>query len=115
MASAMLITANAPPSFWGEAVMHAVWLLNFVLPYKAGAIATRDEIFTGREGRRATDKVLPWGCVVWAHEHLGGGKALGKAKAQKFVYLGYDEYRSSFRLGSPGMPKRDPTVGPFSV
>jgi hypothetical protein len=100
MASAMLITANAPPSFWGEAVMHAVWLLNFVLPYKAGAIATRDEIFTGREGRRATDKVLPWGCVVWAHEHLGGGKALGKAKAQKFVYLGYDEYRSSFRLGA---------------
>ena len=99
-ASAMMITANAPPSFWGEAVKHAVWLLNFVLPYKAGAVATRDEILTGREGRRALDRVLPWGCVVWAHEHVGGAKVIGKAKARKCVYLGYDEDRSCFRLGA---------------
>ena len=100
MASAMIMTsANAPPSVCGEAVMHAVWLLNFELPYKAGAVTTRDEILTGREGRRSLDRVLPWGCVVWAHEHVGGAKAIGKAKARKCVYLRYDEHRSCIRLG----------------
>ena len=37
---------------------------------------------------------------MWAHDHLPGAKTLGKAKAQKCVYLGFDMYRSSYRLGA---------------
>ena len=86
--------------------MYAVWLLNYVLPCSTGGIATRHEIFTGREHGGADKRIamaLTWGCTVWAHEHVDrdhSGKRIGKPKAVRCVFLGYDESRSSFRLGA---------------
>jgi hypothetical protein len=90
----------------GEAITHAVWLLNYVLPCHTGGLATRHELFTGQEHKGADRRIamaLTWGCTVWAHEHFDrerSGKHIGKPKALRCVFLGYDESRTSFRLGA---------------
>ena len=101
MALCMLRHAGAPSFLWGEAVLYAAFILNR-LPYRNGAALTRMDLWSQNAAPSAfklASAIHTWGCAAWAHVH---SKFRGKLepKAEKFILLGYDERRCSYRLGS---------------
>ena len=101
MALCMLRHAGAPSFLWGEAVLYAAFILNR-LPYRNGAALTRMDLWSQNAAPSAfklASAIHTWGCAAWAHVH---SKFRGKLepKAEKYILLGYDERRCSYRLGS---------------
>ena len=101
MALCMLRHAGAPSFLWGEAVLYAAFILNR-LPYRDGAAMTRMDLWHQNAAPPAfklASAIHTWGCAAWAHIH---SKFRGKLepKAEKYILLGYDERRCSYRLAS---------------
>ena len=101
MALCMLRHAGAPSFLWGEAVLYAAFILNR-LPYRDGAAMTRMDLWHQNAAPPAfklASTIHTWGCAAWAHIHSKFRSKL-EPKAEKYMLLGYDERRCSYRLAS---------------
>lgn len=96
MARSLLKSMHVPSRFWGEAVLHAVYLLNR-LPTKAMGDRTPFEAWTGRKPHLAHLRVF--GCTAHA-KVLTHMKKLDD-RSQQFVYLGIEEGSKAHRLYDP--------------
>jgi hypothetical protein len=104
MTRTMLIHACAPRSFFGEAMLYAVHILNRCpRTYPDGSKCTPLERWTGRKQQNAHHSLRVWGCAAWAHDHSQGREKLS-AKATLHVFLGIDAQRRCYRLAQlPGL------------
>ncbi|KAG6531025.1 hypothetical protein ZIOFF_004795 [Zingiber officinale] len=86
-----------PTRFWGEAVRHAVYLLNR-LPTKALGERTPFEAWMGRKSHLAHLKVF--GCIAYAKNTTPHLKKLDD-RSSPMVYLGVEEGCKAHRLFDP--------------
>ncbi|KAG6470511.1 hypothetical protein ZIOFF_071584 [Zingiber officinale] len=87
MARSLLKGTHMPARFWGEAVRHAVYLLNR-LPTKALGERTPFEAWMGRKPHLAHLKVF--GCIAYAKNTTPHLKKLDD-RSSPMVYLGVEE------------------------
>ncbi len=97
MARSLLKGMRVPGRFWGEAVRHAVHLLNR-LPTKAMGDRTPFEAWTGRKPQLGHLKVF--GCTAHAKNTQPHLKKLDDRSAP-YVYLGVEEGSKAHRLFDP--------------
>ncbi|KAI0323243.1 copia protein, partial [Cubamyces sp. BRFM 1775] len=91
----MLFTSGLPPSLWGEAVLHAVWLKN-----RAATKALNGQTpFEAVTGSPPDMRGVPiWGSQVWVHDTTGG-KLGDRAKCGHWV--GFDAQSQGSRVYWP--------------
>ncbi|KAG6530658.1 hypothetical protein ZIOFF_012901 [Zingiber officinale] len=97
MARSLLKGTHMPARFWGEAVRHAVYLLNR-LPTKALGERTPFEAWMGRKPHLAHLKVF--GCIAYAKNTTPHLKKLDD-RSSPMVYLGVEEGCKAYRLFDP--------------
>ena len=97
MARSMLKSMKLPGKFWGEAVRHAVYLLNR-LPTRPMGEKTPFEAMNGRKPRLGHLKVF--GCLAHAKQTTPHLKKL-EDRSQKLVYFGVEEGSKAHRLYDP--------------
>ncbi|KAG6470514.1 hypothetical protein ZIOFF_071587 [Zingiber officinale] len=97
MARSLLKGTHMPARFWGEAVRHAVYLLNR-LPTKALGERTPFEAWMGRKPHLAHLKVF--GCIAYAKNTTPHLKKLDD-RSSPMVYLGVEEGCKTHRLFDP--------------
>ncbi|KAG6478780.1 hypothetical protein ZIOFF_062224 [Zingiber officinale] len=97
MARSLLKGTHMPARFWGEAVRHAVYLLNR-LPTKALGERTPFEAWMGRKPHLAHLKVF--GCIAYAKNTTPHLKKLDD-RSSPMVYLGVEEGYKAHRLFDP--------------
>ncbi|KAG6475649.1 hypothetical protein ZIOFF_064878 [Zingiber officinale] len=97
MARSLLKGTHMPARFWGEAVRHAVYLLNR-LPTKALGERTPFEAWMGRKPHLAHLKVF--GCIAYAKNTTSHLKKLDD-RSSPMVYLGVEEGCKAHRLFDP--------------
>ncbi|KAG6524465.1 hypothetical protein ZIOFF_014374 [Zingiber officinale] len=97
MARSLLKGTHMPARFWGEAVRHAVYLLNR-LPTKALGERTPFEAWMGRKPHLAHLKVF--GCIAYAKNTTPHLKKLDD-RSSPIVYLGVEEGCKAHRLFDP--------------
>ncbi|KAG6500514.1 hypothetical protein ZIOFF_040360 [Zingiber officinale] len=97
MARSLLKGTHMPARFWGEAVRHAVYLLNR-LPTKALGECTPFEAWMGRKSHLAHLRVF--GCVAYAKNATHHLKKLDD-RSSPMVYLGVEEGCKAHRLFDP--------------
>ncbi|KAG6479946.1 hypothetical protein ZIOFF_063423 [Zingiber officinale] len=97
MARSLLKGTHMPARFWGEAVRHAVYLLNR-LPTKALGERTPFEAWMGRKPHLAHLKVF--GCIAYAKNTTPHLKKLDD-RSSPMVYLGVEEGCKVHRLFDP--------------
>ncbi|KAG6499643.1 hypothetical protein ZIOFF_039433 [Zingiber officinale] len=97
MARSLLKGTHMPARFWGEAVRHAVYLLNR-LPTKALGERTPFEAWMGRKPHLAHLKVF--GCIAYAKNTTPHLKKLDD-RSSPMVYLGVEEGCKAHRLFDP--------------
>ncbi|KAG6531657.1 hypothetical protein ZIOFF_005473 [Zingiber officinale] len=97
MARSLLKGTHMPARFWGEAVRHAVYLLNR-LPTKALGERTPFEAWMGRKPHLAHLKVF--GCIAYAKNTTPHLKKLDE-RSSPMVYLGVEEGCKAHRLFDP--------------
>ncbi|KAF7779102.1 hypothetical protein Agabi119p4_3447 [Agaricus bisporus var. burnettii] len=92
---ALLHASRLPKTFWAEAALHIVWLMN-----RSGTKAVKGKTpFEALYGRKPNLRnVCEWGDEVWAH--YGGGNKLG-ARAKRGRWLGYDWESNGSRILFP--------------
>ncbi|KAL9260160.1 Retrovirus-related Pol polyprotein from transposon TNT 1-94-like protein [Drosera capensis] len=100
-ARSLLKSMHVPPEFWGEAVKHAVYLLNRV-PTKALGEDTPYEVWNDRKPH--LEHVRVFGCTVYANVTVPHPKKLDD-RSQPMVYLGVDEGCKAHRLYNPQLKK----------
>ncbi|KAG6534427.1 hypothetical protein ZIOFF_008313 [Zingiber officinale] len=93
----ILHSTHMPTRFWGEAVRHAVYLLNR-LPTKALGERTPFEAWMGRKPHLAHLKVF--GCIAYAKNTTPQLKKLDD-RSSPMVYLGVEEGCKAHRLFDP--------------
>ena len=101
MARSLLKSMHVPGRFWGEAVRHAVHLLNR-LPTKALGERTPFEAWTGRKPHLAHLRVF--GCISYAKVMVPYLNKLDD-HSQPMVYLGVEEGCKAHRLYDPRLGK----------
>jgi len=101
MARSMLKSMKIPGKFWGEAVRHAVYLLN-ILPTRPMGEQTPFEAMNGRKPHLGHVKVF--GCLAHAKQTTPQLKKLDD-RSQRLVYFGVEEGSKAHRLYDP-MQKR---------
>lgn len=87
MAHSLLNSMNVPGNFWGEAVRHAVYIVNR-LPTKAMGESTPFQAWTGKKPHLGHLRVF--GCTTHAKVTTPHLKKLDD-RSQQFVYLGVEE------------------------
>ncbi|KAG6508843.1 hypothetical protein ZIOFF_034225 [Zingiber officinale] len=97
MARSLLKGTHMPTRFWGEAVRHAVYLLN-LLPTKALGECTPFEAWMGRKPHLAHLRVF--GCVAYVKNTAPHLKKLDN-RSSPMVYLGVEEGCKAHRLFDP--------------
>ncbi|KAG6500437.1 hypothetical protein ZIOFF_040282 [Zingiber officinale] len=97
MARSLLKGTHMPARFWGEAVRHAVYLLNR-LPTKALGDHTPFEAWMGRKPHLAHLRVF--GCVAYVKNTTPHLKKLDD-RSSPMVYLGVEEGCKAHRLFDP--------------
>ncbi|KAG6498781.1 hypothetical protein ZIOFF_038503 [Zingiber officinale] len=97
MARSLLKGTHMPARFWGEAVRHAVYLLNR-LPTKALGDRTPFEAWMGRKPHLAHLRVF--GCVAYVKNTTPHLKKLDD-RSSPMVYLGVEEGCKAHRLFDP--------------
>ncbi|KAG6479847.1 hypothetical protein ZIOFF_063322 [Zingiber officinale] len=97
MAISLLKGTHMPARFWGEAVRHAVYLLNH-LPTKALGDRTPFEAWIGRKSHLAHLRVF--GCVAYVKNTTPHLKKLDD-RSSPMVYLGVEEGCKAHRLFDP--------------
>ena len=90
----LMLDANAPPVFWGEAICTAVFIKNRT-PTASLKDKTPYEVFHGH-----VPKVNVFGCKAFAHIPAHQRDKL-KPKAVECTFIGYDPQRKAFRLWNP--------------
>ncbi|KAD7117108.1 hypothetical protein E3N88_04376 [Mikania micrantha] len=93
----MLKASNMPQNFWGEAVRHAIYVLNRV-PTKALTNCTPYEALKGR--KPILDHLRIFGCIAYAKVALPHLKKLDDRSTQ-MVYLGAEPGSKAYRLFDP--------------
>ncbi|GKA44214.1 putative RNA-directed DNA polymerase [Tanacetum coccineum] len=97
MARSLLKGRNIPGEFWGEAVRHAVYLLNR-LPSKSLPDITPYEAWYGKKPNLEHLKIF--GCVVFA-KYTGGHLKKLDDRSKKMVYFGVEDGTKGNRLYDP--------------
>ncbi|KAJ0532496.1 putative RNA-directed DNA polymerase [Helianthus annuus] len=97
----MLKAMNMPQNFWGEAIRHAIYVLNRV-PTKALVNKTPYEALKGRKPNLEHLKVF--GCTAYAKVLPLQQKKLDDRSAP-MVYLGIEEGSKAYRLYDPAKNK----------
>jgi len=97
MARSMLKSMKIPGKFWGEAVRHAVYLLNR-LPTRPMGEQTPFEAMNGRKPHLGHVKVF--GCLAHAKQTTPQLKKLDD-RSQRLVYFGVEEGSKAHRLYDP--------------
>ncbi|MFS7985345.1 putative RNA-directed DNA polymerase [Helianthus anomalus] len=97
----MLKAMNMPQNFWGEAIRHAIYVLNRV-PTKALVNKTPYEALKGRKPNLEHLKVF--GCTAYAKVLPLQQKKLDDRSAP-MVYLGIEEGSKAYRLYDPAKHK----------
>ena len=97
MARTMLKSMNIPGRYWGEAVRHAVYLLNR-LPTRAMEERTPYEVWNGRKPHLGHLKVF--GCLAHMKVTTPHLKKLDD-RSKKVVYFGVEEGSKAHRLYDP--------------
>ncbi|KAJ0590430.1 putative RNA-directed DNA polymerase [Helianthus annuus] len=97
----MLKAMNMPQNFWGEAVRHAIYVLNRV-PTKALVNKTPFEALKGRKPNLEHLKVF--GCTAYAKVLPLQQKKLDD-RSTPMVYLGIEEGSKAYRLYDPAKNK----------
>lgn len=93
----MLIEANLPNQFWGEAANTAAYIQNRLPSEKRGT--TPYELWTGR---KATIKHLQtFGCTANVHTHKIKCKSKLDTRAEKCILVGYCPTLQGYRLYHP--------------
>lgn len=97
MVRSMLNRSFLPKSFWPEAVLWSIYLLN-----RSPTIAVRDrtpeEAWSGR--RPSVDHLRIFGCIAYAHVPDEKRKKLDD-KGEKCVFLGVSEQSKAYKLFNP--------------
>lgn len=89
---AMLYDASLPQNLWGEAVMHANWLLNRTATSALDGMTP----YEARKGVKPDLSNLPvWGARVWVHDP-DGSKLAPRAKEGRWV--GFDPNSQGHRI-----------------
>jgi len=101
MTRALLKSMSVPGKFWGEAVRHAVYLLNR-LPTKVLGDVTPYESWTGRKPSLRHLKVF--GCISQARFSAPHLKKLDD-RSNALVYFGVEEGSKAHRLYDPDTNK----------
>ncbi|KAL4388255.1 hypothetical protein GQ457_09G011180 [Hibiscus cannabinus] len=101
MMRSLLKSTHVPVRFWGEAVRHAVYLLNR-LPTKVLRDRTPFEAWMGSKLHLTYLRVF--GCVAYVKEHNPYLKKLNY-RSSPMVYLGVDEGCKAHRLYDPSRNK----------
>ena len=101
MTRSLLKSMHVPAKFWGEAVRHAVYLLNR-LPTKALGERTPFEAWMGRKPHLAHLRVF--GCVAYVKNTTPHLKKLDD-RSSPMVYFGVEEGCKAHRLYDPGRGK----------
>ena len=101
MTRSLLKSMHVPAKFWGEAVRHAVYLLNR-LPTKALGERTPFEAWMGRKPHLAHLRVF--GCVAYVKNTTPHLKKLDD-RSSPMVYFGVEEGCKAHRLYDPGSGK----------
>ena len=97
MARSMLKSMKVPGRFWGEAVRHAVYLLNR-LPTKPMGEQTPFEAWNGKKPHLGHLNVF--GCLAHVKQTTPHPKKLDD-RSHKMVYLGVAEGNKAHRLYDP--------------
>jgi len=97
MARTMLKSMNIPGRYWGEAVRHAVYLLNR-LPTRAMGERTPYEVWNGRKPHLGHLKVF--GCLAHMKVTTPHLNKLDD-RSKKVVYFGVEEGSKAHRLYDP--------------
>jgi hypothetical protein len=97
MARSLLKGMSVPGRMWGEAVRHAVFLLN-LLPTKSMGERTPFEAWTGKKPHLGHLRVF--GCTAHAKVTTPNLKKLDD-RSEQFVYLGIEEGSKAHRLFDP--------------
>nr|GEW35625.1 hypothetical protein [Tanacetum cinerariifolium] len=97
MAMSLLKGRNVPGEFWGEAVRHAVYLLNR-LPSKSLPDITPYEAWYGKKPN--LEHLKTFGCIVFAKHTCGHLKKLDD-RGKNMVYLGVEDGTKENRLYDP--------------
>ncbi|TFY53550.1 hypothetical protein EVJ58_g9393 [Rhodofomes roseus] len=95
MARSMLNDAGLPPSYWGDAVQHAVYIINRTPTRALPDNITPYEAWTGNKPSLAHLRIF--GCKAYVHIPKEKRKKLD-AKSVECTYLGYAEHRKAYRL-----------------
>ena len=101
MTRSLLKSMHVPAKLWGEAVRHAVYLLNR-LPTKALGERTPFEAWMGRKPHLAHLRVF--GCVAYVKNTTPHLKKLDD-RSSPMVYFGVEEGCKAHRLYDPGSGK----------
>jgi len=94
-ARAMMIATNAPPSLWGEAVLHKVLIDNCAFSSAAPPNMTPYEAFMKRKPDVSMFRV--WGCAAYAHVPDALRTKL-QPKAVKCMMVGISDEHKAWRL-----------------
>lgn len=101
-ARTLLINANAPLKFWGEAVLTAGYLINRMPSSVLGNQIPHSMLYP----RESSFCVLPrvFGCTCFVHD-LSPGRDKMSARAVKCVFLGYSRVQKGYKCYSPSTHK----------
>ena len=100
---AIMITAQLPADLWGEALLHAVWLMNRTWTRALAVGRSPYEMVNDRPA--ILDRLPIWGQVIWVHD-TSGGKLDPRAREGRWV--GFDTDSNAHRIYWP--EKRSITV-----
>lgn len=98
MARSMLYQAKLSTSFWGEAVLTAIYLLNRSTT-RQDKMRTREEIWSGH--KPSIDRVRVFGCDAYVHVQDEKRKKMDP-KSVKCIFIGYDDEKEmGYRFFDP--------------
>lgn len=97
MARSMVKAKHMPRTFWAEAVLCAVYLLNRC-PTKSVRNKTPNEAWSG--SKPSVGHLRIFGCIAYAHVPDQKRKKLDD-KGEKCIFTGYDKRSKAYRLYNP--------------
>jgi hypothetical protein len=91
MVRSMMVQANLPITFWGDALLTAVYILNRV-PSKSVS-STRYELWNNR--KLNLNNMRPWGCAAFVHDMSHQHGKLGPW-GKKSIFIRYSEHSKGY-------------------
>ena len=91
MVRSMMVQANLPITFWGDALLTAVYILNRV-PSKSVS-STPYELWNNR--KPDLSNLRPWGCAAFVHDMSHQHGKLGP-RGKKSIFIRYSEHSKGY-------------------